>query len=416
MIAIFYLLSFVILFQDMIGIIMFNADLSPMIVKAFLSFKDIILMGMILLNLMSIGILRRYLKINAAIVIFCIYTSVVLSYFFFVDNPGKNWNDLRSLLFPFYAYLAGYTSYYYNRERLIKNIGIVTLFAVLVSLAVYSMGSSFMLKMRVLEYTECVRGYYGLVFEGLPSTFFGAFSKIKVFRLAGSVLNPIGTATIFIFCFSALYSYYRHEKVRIYVKITLALLISAIFLTFSRGPIFGLLVGLPIANLVWSRKAKSANSLLIGFIVIGVCVALYEIFFTIIRDTVLVADPSTMGHVNALKDAGKYIFNYWIGDGVGSGGQWSSTGLQVGENSFIMIAVQVGLIPLILMALIYFINIRGFLKNKKYILNYGLLIFTIAYLFIAVFSPALLTVTPGVLYWFFVGYSQGQIKMLEYKA
>jgi len=87
---------------------------------------------------------------------------------------------------------------------------------------------------------------------------------------------------------------------------------------------------------------------------------------------------------------------------------WSATEYTggAGENSFVSIVGQVGVFALFFMIAAYVNILKNLINNRENYINFGLLICAIVFLFTAMFSPSLLTVTPSLLFWFFIGYSE----------
>lgn len=408
--VLFCLLCIIVLFQDIIGISLFQVGIPGIFLKFLLSFKDLLIFLIIIFNLMLYVTNGKHISLNATLFFFSGYLLFVIFYFFYFDNPGKNFNDLRALIFPIYTYLAGYTSFYLKKDKAIKFIGGLTLFSVLISLAVYFLGPDFLVKLKVLDFTVGIRGYYGLIFNNLPSTFFGNFANFTFYRLAGPVLNPIGTATLFSFIFAILYSFYRKGHKDFVLKVTIASLILAILLTFSRGPIIGLIVGIVITNIMWGRRIKLSNQLFLYLVFITLSIILYNIFSIIIKETIQLRDSSSIAHLTALMKSWGYINLNWLGTGIGSTGQWNSdiSVAGVGENSFAMIIGQVGIVSFVFLMAAYLSIFKNILVNKQIELNYGMSIFFVAYLFNAMFCATLLTVTPAMLFWFFIGFLENK--------
>lgn len=417
----FCLLCILVLFQDFLGIFLFNLGIPIYFIRIFLSLKDIIIISILLLNLMTCVVARQNIPINATIFFFVGYLVIVGIYFFRfgeLSTIGSNINDLRSLIFPVYAYLAGYTAYYLKKEQMVRFVEKAALFSVVLSLWFYLLGNSFLVRLGVLNYTEDIRGYFGLIFKGLPSSYFTSLRDITIFRLAGPVFNPVGTATLYTFVAGLSIAYYRFVKKGYKRRILLALLVLAIFLTFSRGAIMGFILGLLFTDLLWRRRTSVKRPILIIYCVIAVLsIVFYKSFLSMIRDTFSLKDASAWSHYNALAASWEYLKNNWMGSGIGSMGMWRGTNYTggAGENSFIFIIGQIGILAFIFLAGVYFSMIKKIIQHKDDYINYGLLICAVAVLFNSMFSPSLLTVTPMILFWFFIGYSEGSSRR-EHRA
>jgi len=410
--VLFYFLCALILFQDFIGIFLFNIGVPKYLLQLFLSLKDILIIALIFLNLAACAVVKKHVVFNRTLFFFTGYFAVVILYFLYfggLNNGACSFNDLRSLIFPVYAYLAGYTSFYLEEQKTIKFIEKIAVISIILSLFLYFMGDSFLVRLKVLNYTEDVRGFFGMIFRGLPSTYFTVLSKMTIFRLAGPILNPNGTALIYIFVFCISLSYYRVVRGEPMRRFLLILLAVCIFLTFSRGAIVGLILGLVFASFVWTKKRRSVKSLLAIYCALLLLIMIfYDKFYNIVTDTFLFKDPSIRAHYNALFASIDYLKYSWFGRGVGSSGMWSATEYTggAGENSFVSIVGQVGVFALFFMIAAYVNILKNLINNRENYINFGLLICAIVFLFTAMFSPSLLTVTPSLLFWFFIGYSE----------
>lgn len=409
--ALFYALCTVVLLQDIIGIFLFNLGVHKYLLQLFLASKDVLLFVIIAVNLATCAVKKVRIYLNAAMCFFACYFAIVVYYFLMQDNKAAVINDFRSLTFPIYAYFAGYTSFYLREEKMMKCMGRIALLSVVCSILFYLGGPAFFTKVGTLSYTETIKQYYGLTFNNLPSTFFSYFGRVSIFRLAGPILNPNGTATLYVFVAGLFIAHYRLVKKERGEGVLITLLLLAIFLTFSRGSIAGFILGLLLMNFLWRGKKNQKKQIFViyGGMLIALA-AFYNIFSSMIRDTFLLQDPSTRSHYDAIRASWAYLKDYWMGSGIGSIGMWRGTDYAggAGENSFIFIIGQVGVFAFIFLAGFYFNVIKNLIRRRYDYLSSGLFICAVAILFNSVFSPSLLAVTPLVLFWFFAGYAQRQ--------
>lgn len=407
--VLFYVLCTIILLQDIIGIFLFNLGIQRYLLQIFLSLKDTLIFIIMALNFITCAAKKIKIAFNATIYLFACYFAIVLYYFLIQDNKTEIINDFRSLIFPVYAYIAGYTSFYLREKRMIKYMSGVAFLSVVCSILLYISGPGFFVKIGTLSYTEQVRGYYGLIFNMLPSTFFSAFGNATIFRLTGPVLNPISTATLFIFVMLVI-CYENSVRLSTGKKLLLALLALAIFLTFSRGPIFGLLLGLLVANTLFSKRYAKKRVLYLYSIIVILIIVFFNNFANMVQDTFRLSGQSSRSHFSALVQSWEYIKNNWLGSGIGASGQWIATdAYTAGENSFAMVIGQVGIFSFLFIMLAYLSVFKNLIRRKGWCVNYGLLIFFITILFNGLFSPGLFSVTPLMLFWFFVGYSENRM-------
>ncbi len=393
----FCFLCVLVLFQDFIGIALFNLGVPKYLLQIFLSLKDLIVLLMAVLGMITCAVMQCRISFNSTIFFFAGYSLIVAVYFIAfggLSNMPGNINDLRSLIFPVYAYLAGYVMRYLDKEDMIKFIEKAALFSVLLSLGLYLFGDGALIRLRVLDYTEDVRGYFGQIYKGLPSSYYTKLSDVTIFRLAGPVFNSIGTAILFTLVAGLLIGRYKFVEKGQKRRILLALLILSIILTFSRGAILGFLLGLLVTDLFWSKRLGSNKSIVVTYFIVVLFMALYyRNFASIMRDTFLLTDSSSISHYNGLVASLDYLKNNWMGRGVGSVGMWRIADYAggAGENSFVHIIGQVGIFAFLFLTGAYVCVVKKLIKHRDNYLNYGLLICAVAVLFNSIFSPSLLT-------------------------
>ncbi len=410
--ALFCSLCILVLFQDFIGIILFNLGVPKYLLQIFLSLKDVIILSMVALGLITCSVLRQWIPLNATVFFFAGYSLIVAVYYIVfggLGNVQNNLNDLRSLIFPVYAFIAGYVTITTDKDRMVKFIEKAAVFSVLLSLLLYLMGDNFLIKLRVLDYTEDVRGYFGMIYKGLPSAYFTRVGDMTIFRLAGPVFNSVGTATLYTFVAGLSVAYYKFVEKSQKRRFLLAMLILSIILTFSRGAVLGFILGLVMVDLLWPIRTPHRKPIMAVYLILVILIiAFYRNFANVLKDTFLLTDPSAKGHYNGLIASWEYLRNNWIGGGVGSLGMWRFTDYSggAGENSFVHIIGQVGIFAFLFLACAYLSVIKKLIKHRDDYLSYGLLICAVAALFNSIFSPTLLVVTPMILFWFFIGYSQ----------
>lgn len=403
-------LIYLIFFQDYIGLLIFNVQSSLLVVKFFLALKDVI----ILFFLLSGFLVTRQFRFSWTLLYMSFYSATVLIYFF--TFPNSNLTDLRSLLFPFYCMLAGYFFKDFARDRFVYHFRFSTLMSAIIALIVYFMGPELLIKWRLLEYTEQGRGYVGLVTRGLPATFYNFFGGIDFYRFAAGIMNPIATASLMIFALNMLFGFEITSKIKnpswIYW-----VLVLAIALTFSRGPIVGAVVAMSVGLIFWKNRFNSqvwgkffkAGALILLLIVLGA--GTLKVLYL---SSVGMQDSSSKDHYLAIINSWEYLQRNWMGAGVGSSGQWShSDAGGAGENSYAMIIGQVGLVAFFFLMMSYICIVRKLLKRKDHFLSFGLFLTFLMILINAFFSPIITSVTPLTLFWFLIGYFEATAAIKE---
>jgi MFS family permease len=302
---------------------------------------------------------------------------------------------------------AGYLFDDIDNKRFLYHLKTAVITSSLLALCIYLMGPKLLVKWNLLEYTEQARGFFGLVTRGLPATFYNFFGGITLFRLAAGIMNPIATATLVIFTINILFSSEIVDGIK-NVSFVYWILILTTVLTFSRGPILGAVLAIPVGLMFWRNKIDSSiwkKIFWIFFLLIVVGIIGIGVFQNMFESSIKMQDSSSKGHYYALLQSWEYLQNNWMGSGIGSSGQWaeSDVGAAV-ENSYAMIIGQVGSIAFFFLAGAYFLIIRNCLRRKDHFLSLGLFLTFIMMLINAFFSPSLMSVTPLTLFWFLVGY------------
>ncbi|MDD4352756.1 MAG: hypothetical protein PHU71_07340, partial [Candidatus Gracilibacteria bacterium] len=275
-----------VLLQDFIGIFFFNLGVPKIVLQLFLALKDILLVVIIYLSLVANVILKKRIRLTST-GFFLIFYAIIIFVYYTVFYKSRSLMDLRALIFPVLAYLAGFLVIIVQKKTILTWIEKIGAFSVILSLLFYFSGPSFFIKMRTLAFTEYIRGFYGLVNRGLPSTFFSKFGGVQIFRLAGPILNPIGTSLLFIFIFSLIYGYYRYQQWSLMnrcSKTLLVLTLCAILLTLSRGPIIGFFLGYFILEkFIMPTKRMNKWVIIVGFIFVALS---FTTFKNMVMDTI----------------------------------------------------------------------------------------------------------------------------------
>jgi hypothetical protein len=410
------LLFALIIFQDFIGIFLFNIGVPIAFIKILLATKDILLIIIIIKSCIDRIILRKNIHINGRIILLLMYFIIVTSYLFIFPEANNNINDYRSLIYPTYAYIAGFVIMKMSIAKIMKTIKNMTILSVAVSIISYLPGKELFINIKTLPYIEYVRGYIGMTSDNLPSTFFGKFSNLSFFRLPGPTLNPLGSATLYSLIFLIYYYAYNRKEEKSF-RFYLIFILIAIFLTFSRGPIFCLIIGLIISNIIMSRKKSYKNKkVVIIYVIIAIIIGYTFIKYnSLYSDTINIRDYSTKTHIIALQGSYEYVKYNFLGTGIGGFSKWNinMTMEAIGENSYALIIGQVGIISCILLLIIYINIMYKLYKNKFIPINCGLFAFIIASLINGMFSASLLSVTPQILFWILAGYSDGHLMNRE---
>ena len=401
----FVALIYLIFFQDYIGLVLFDLNFPIFLIKSFIIIKNILVVVILTKSLLDISLLKIRKRFSFVLMFMFFYFLIIIIYYSFLSKGSGAASDLWSLSFPFICLSAGYFSLSFNNEIFIKHIQIASFISITLGLILYFLGHKTLININVFDYTEHVKGFSGFSYKGLPSTFHSVLGGHEIFRLAASIMNPIATATLFVFSISILCGdEFLSRKRRLSIISSVTIFIGILF-TFSRGPILGFFIGLSTALWFW-RSAMPKQFLKIS---IPILTIFFIIFYVgILEDTVSLEDASSRGHYYALQRAWEYASQNLLGSGVGSSGHWKGDGGGVVlENSFAMIVGQVGVVALAFLLLAFGFLFYDFLKYRANSLSIGLFVTFVMLCFNSFFCGALLSVTPLVLFWILVGRFEG---------
>ncbi|MFC4213104.1 O-antigen ligase family protein [Pedobacter lithocola] len=194
-------------------------------------------------------------------------------------------------------------------------------------------------------------------------------------RFASFFANPLEFASATIVAISVLAALYTNDKYKIKLDsfgyISLSATLACIIFAFSRSAFISYFILLYVYSLITKRKLIT-NTIHIC----GVIVVLYIIYlFTkeqdqndgiqmVIINTLNFSNPSSVGHLVEWIQGALAIIANPLGLGLGSSGRiGGSLGENIGgENQFIIIGVQAGVIALLLYLIIYILLIKNGLK------------------------------------------------------
>ncbi|MGZ3871973.1 MAG: O-antigen ligase family protein [Mucilaginibacter sp.] len=219
--------------------------------------------------------------------------------------------------------------------------------------------------------------YYFFNFEssgsyGLTTTF---ESDGGYKRFASFFSTPIehGTAAMLALCIIA--ALYTTDKNKISIN-TIGLLatgasLMSVFFAFSRAPLAGYFIVIYVYSLITKRKFITNSIHAIGVVALLYLTYLFtglgdskHGIIEIIMNTIDFSDPSSVGHLVQWVEGIVSMIEKPFGLGLGSSGRVAGTlGENVGgENQFIVIGVQAGIVALLLYLSVYIMLIRTSLR------------------------------------------------------
>ncbi|HVW97750.1 MAG TPA: hypothetical protein VHA56_17380 [Mucilaginibacter sp.] len=337
-------------------------------------FKEVLIIGTLILNLVTLKYLPRLHLIDYLILGFLLYTVIYAVLPIGGQGLGDRLGALKGTSFFAVVYFTGrlmdlrevYIGKYFNYILVLTiAAGIVLLF----ELFFYTHLQTFT---GFADYN-----FYFFNFEptgsyGLTSTF---ESEGGYKRFASFFSTPIehGTAAMMALCvIAALYTTddnkFKINRIGLYA---LAASFLSIFFSISRAP----LIGYFIIIYVYARITKRKFVVNTIHAIVGTAVLYVIYLFTfpadntsapveVLMNTIDFSNPSSAGHVIEWIEGILSIINKPLGLGLGSSGRVAgSLGDQVGgENQFIIIGVQVGVIAMFMYIWVYILFIKTSLK------------------------------------------------------
>ncbi len=213
--------------------------------------------------------------------------------------------------------------------------------------------------------------------NGLPINFYTYLSYFRVRRLISSYGDPLIVGFANIFTLVLLYQMITNRtggEVNIFNKFkyaAFAVIGIATLLSLTRAAIIGALIGIFVSSMFHIGKKSLALAALIA--VSLCCIVLFSSAGQVlINATINLKDPSTVGHLAAYAVGIQNIIRHPMGMGLGYGGyvtQFTGQGARgAGESLFLTIAVEKGIIGLLIF-LFFVFSLLLFLKRNVSYLN-----------------------------------------------
>ena len=212
--------------------------------------------------------------------------------------------------------------------------------------------------------------------NGLPVNFYTYLSYFKVRRLISSYGDPLIVGFANIFTLVLLYQMITNRSgggVNIFNKFkyaAFAVIGIATLLSLTRAAILGALLGIFVSSMFYLGKKGLT---LAALITVSLCclVFLSSAGQTLINATINLKDPSTIGHLAAYAVGIQNIIRHPMGMGLGYGGyvtQLTGQGARgAGESLFLTIAVEKGVIGLLIFLFFVFSLLLFLKKNVSYL-------------------------------------------------
>lgn len=344
------------------------------LIPTFQVFKEVLILSLLVLNIVTLKHKPRFHLIDYAILAFLLYTILYAILPIGEQSFVERLVALKSMSFYILVYFTGrlmdiktvYINKYFNY------IILLTIAAGVVLIGELIVGRQLQTFTGFADYS-----YYFFNFEpggnfGLNWTFESDGGRP---RYASFFTTPLEHAAATLFALSVIAGLYTRDDNKLTINswgifALLATVLSIIF-AISRAPLASYGLILYVYALITKRKyiTKTIHAL-IGLIAVYF-IYLFSQFeqnhtglLEVAMNTIDFSDPSSFGHVVQWVEGILAIVEHPFGLGLGSSGRiGGSLGENVGgENQFIIIGVQGGIIALFLYLAIYIMFIRAGLK------------------------------------------------------
>lgn len=233
--------------------------------------------------------------------------------------------------------------------------------------------------------------------------------------------NPLGAYLAVTICI--LFVYLIKSRRKVYLWLLLALSLTALYLSFSRGALIGALIGLVV---IWFLSLKKSKSRVIYGSIVILAVILLSLGYVALRNNHGVEDllfhhsnystaqtTSNEAHFEAFKNNIKIAAKEPLGYGLGTSGQasWYNNGhVKNPEDYFIQISEEVGWLGLAIFLSILILCFYKLWQDRYNFLSLGLMGGLIAVVIISLFSYSWSDDTLAYLWWGLAGLALPQIK------
>ncbi|MGZ3756541.1 MAG: O-antigen ligase family protein [Mucilaginibacter sp.] len=344
------------------------------LIPFFQFFKEILVLSVFILNLVNLKYRPRLNIIDYAILAFFLYLVLYAVLPIGEQSFANRLMALKSNSFFIIVYFTGrlldpksiYINKYFN-------------YIILLTIAAGAVLVVELLMYRQLQlftgYVEYCYYYFNFEPDGLfgLSTTFDSDSGYR--RFASFFTNPLEHAVSTLFALSVIMALYTSDDNKFRITNTGMLALAASFLSIlfalSRAPLASYFVILYAYALI-TKKRYITNSIHAAFVLGAIYLAYLFLQFennhsgiiAVIMNTVNFTDPSSIGHIEQWAEGIVAMMAHPLGLGLGSSGRVAgSLGENVGgENQFIIIGVQAGIIALLLYLFVYIMFIKTGLK------------------------------------------------------
>jgi hypothetical protein len=344
------------------------------IIPVFQFFKEVLIISVLILNIVTLKYRPRFNLIDYAILGFLFYTLI-----YALLPIGEQSFVNRLMAFKSTSFFV--VVYFTGRLFDLKDIYINKYFNYIILLTIAA-AAVLMFELVMQRQLQTMTGYADYIyyfFNFEPSGNFGLSwtfeSEGGYMRFASFFASPLEHAAATIFALSIIFALYTRDNNRFNINVVGLIALGASFLSIlfavSRAPLASYFLIIYVYALLTKRKFIT-NTVHFG-VAVGAAYLLY--LFTrfednksgiveVIMNTIDFSNPSSVGHVVEWVQGIMAMVESPFGLGLGTSGRVAgSLGENIGgENQFIIIGVQAGIIALFLYLSIYVMIIRASLK------------------------------------------------------
>ncbi|MCC8423958.1 O-antigen ligase [Mucilaginibacter sp. UR6-11] len=344
-------------------------------IPVFQFFKEILVLSVLVLNIVNLKYRPRFHLIDYAILAFLLYTFMYVILPIGQQGFGARVLAFKSTSFYIVVYFAGrffdpktiYINKYFNY------IVLLTIAAGAVLMVEVSMHAQLQL---FTGYTDYCYYFFNIEPSGIfgLSTTFDSDSGLR--RFASFFNNPLEHAAATLLALSVIAALYTRDDNKFKPNSVGLLALGASFLSIlfalSRAPLAAYFLIIYVYALV-TKKKYITNTVHVG-VGLGLIYVIYLFtefesghnngLIAVLMNTIDFSDPSSVGHLVQWVEGIMAMIAHPLGLGLGTSGRVAgSLGENVGgENQFIIIGVQAGIIALLLYLAIYIMFVKTSLK------------------------------------------------------
>jgi len=352
------------------------------IMKGVLVSKEIIAITLLCYLILSRRVkLSSFTYVDYSIFIYLLWITLYLllpnSMFPVVTKMSARFMGYRAVAVPVVLYFIG-RFIPFSEKEMVSSIKLIVFTAFCVGffgiVERIFLPNSFWIKANI-SHLQILKGLHP--YKALPINFFGIYGGHYIRRAVSTYCDPLSFGFANIFVIPLIIYFVIIDKTKMFKSVSRKLGIVAVvsfsqILTITRASILANLFSFGVFSL-YLRKIR--RKILQVITLIALAFLLTPLIQTIYHQTVNITDPSSLGHLRALKIGLENIIVYPLGYGFGTGGYVGrifGTGL-AGESLYFSIMVECGIIGIGLFVLSIMFLVIYCSKNKKYLRNNAVL-------------------------------------------